>query len=261
MKAFLLFLLIAFGGIVYFLLSEPEEPEIEDFLVQEEVIFEDFNEEIPTPKAPPKRPPMIKRKVAQEVKADEKEISLQLVEAVNRQKFGGSLTGNNVSGSLHLFEEQIQSLNINLIPSSGTPITLEVSGIELNPGGSFIIDEEEMISGILIDSGKGKYTLRFATGPLAGSALLFEREKTFEEKQAMEQAQMSQAQALAQRQEVEQMNELPYDSNSQMNAVAQRETMPSESANRGQEMEIAAHEPEYSEYDMEDRAEDSGYTF
>ncbi|RLA63310.1 MAG: hypothetical protein DRQ88_05820 [Epsilonproteobacteria bacterium] len=258
MKAFLLFLTIFFGGMFYFLFSETEEPELEDFLVQEKVILKEPQGIKPLLKPAPKRPPMIKRKIAEVVKAKvEAEISLYLVEAINRQKFGGTLTGDNIQGSLNIFEGQIQSINISLNPRSGTPILFEASAIDLNPGGSFIVDDEEgMISGILIDSGKGKYTLRFATGPLAGSALLFEQEKTFAEKQAMEQAQMSQAYALAQRQEVQNMNELPDDSNYQMNA--RPEVMPMEA---NEEIEVAAHRPEYSEYDMEERAEDSGYTF
>ncbi len=257
MKAFLLILLLIFGGFIYFLLSSPEEEELEDFLVQEEVIFEEFDVEIPVAPQPPPRPPMPKRHVAEVVaeKAEAIELNLELTQAINRQKFGGSLSGDNVQGHLNIFEDQIQSLTISLKIPSGIPISFEAGRVELGVGGSFAIEAEEgIISGILINSGKGKYTMRFATGALAGSALLFEQEKSFEQKQAMEQAQISQAYALAKRQEVNEMNVPPDRSYAQMNAGVE-EQMPEGPV----EMELAAHDPEYSEYDMEERAEDIGY--
>jgi hypothetical protein len=262
MKAFLFIILLFFGGMIYFLLSSPEEEEIEDFLVQEEVIFEEFDEVKPPPPLP-KRPPMPKRQIAEVVvveKEEEMEINLNLTHAINREKFGGSLTGDSVQGSLTIFDNQIQNLSINIKTPDGKILSLESARAELGVGGSFTIEsEEELISGILINAGKGKYNMRLATGPLGGSALLFNKELSFEQKEAMEQAQISQALALAQRQEVAQMNEPPDRSYAEMNAEGV-EAMPAEPVEMDSEIDMASHDPEYSEYDMEERAENSGYT-
>lgn len=262
MKTFLFIILLIFGGMTYFLLSSPEEEEIEDFLVQEEAIFEEFDEVKPPPSRP-KRPPMPKRHIAEVVvveKAEETEVNLNLIQAINRQKFGGSLTGDSVQGSLTIFDNQIQNLSINIKVPDGKIISMESGRLELGIGGSFTIEaEEELISGILINAGDGKYNMRVATGPLAGSALLFNKETTFEQKEAMEQAQISQARALAQRQEVAQMNELPDRSYAEMNAQG-AEAMPTEPVEMDSEIDVASHDPEYSEYDMEEKAENSGYT-
>jgi len=268
MKSFLIILLILIGGFVYFLSSEPEDTELEDFLVQDDVIFEEFIEEKTLDTETPigkKMQEVGSRKIAEVVKKEkeEEEMTLELIEAINRQKFGGSLTGSSVSGSINLFENQIQSLSINLKLNTGPSIIFEADNIEINPGGSFVVDMDEgIISGILIDMGKGKYTLRFATGKLAGSALKFEREKSFEEKMAQERSQIFQAQALAQREEVEEMNRLPSHADSRMNAeIETEEVMPMENEDMDTEMDLASHDASYSDYDMEEKAENSGYTF
>ena len=188
---------------------------------------------------------------------------MNLKEAVSNELFGGLLSGQQAIGSLVIFENQIQSLSINLTPFGKAPINLQLDGIPLESAGSFVFEGgDEIISGILTPSGEKDYILRFATGPLVGSTLLFEIISSIEDKVGLEETQISQAYALSDQAETQDMNEVPDTSYSEMNSDTSRiEEMPINEIEVNQELEVADYNSDTTTSEMQESSESPGVNF
>jgi hypothetical protein len=119
-----------------------------------------------------------------------------------------------------------------------------------------------MISGIITPSGDKNYILRFATGPLVGSTLLFEIVSSYEDKVTSEENQISQAYALSDQTEIQDMNEPPESSVSEMNYDNSKiEEMPVNETEVNQEMGAVDYSAETTTADMQDSTDRSGFNF
>jgi hypothetical protein len=175
MKVLYALIFFALGGVLYFLLQTPEKEAVET--------------EVPIarPKEMPTReiiaktfyPPVVETKKTPPAEKEndfKKELQLNLKEASNNELFGGLISGTQAIGSLTIFDNQIQSLSLNLTPFGRPPINFQLEGVPLESAGSFVHEyNDELISGIFSPSGDKDYMLRFATGPLVGSTFLFEK--------------------------------------------------------------------------------------
>lgn len=267
MKVLSALLFLALGGVLFFLLRTPEKEVSEPDTVSNQIknrergisnttfyppVNTDQTRKIPDNKN--------NRKNGNK---KEKEIQLDLKEAVNNELFGGMINGPQASGSLVLFDNQIQSLSITLTPFGKAPINFQLEGVPLEAAGSFIYEgEDEMISGIITPSGDKNYILRFATGPLVGSTLLFEIVSSYEDKVTSEENQISQAYALSDQTEIQDMNEPPESSVSEMNYDnSKMEEMPVNETEVNQEMGAVDYPSETTTADMQDSTDRSGFNF
>ena len=269
MKFLSAFLFLILGGALFFLMQTPEKeetaPEISDMDKQEtsrSITTSSILNPTKNESARPKKGP--NKRNNQNGSKKEKEIQLELKEAVNNELFGGMITGAQASGSLVIFDNQIQSLILNLTPFGKAPINFQLEGVPLETAGSFIQEgsEDEIISGILSPSGDKNYILRFATGSLTGSTFLFEIIGGLEERVASEEAQMAQATAASEQVETQDMNQAPEMVSSEMNNDQSRvEEMPVNDVAVNQEMEIANSYTETSPADMQESTDGPGFNF
>ena len=258
---------LALGGALFFLLRTPEKEAMDNEKENSEEIVADRS--ISNKSFYPPLKTDAPKKMGKNGKSDlggankEKEIQMELREAVNNELFGGIVNGPNATGSLVIFENQIQSLSVNITPFGKAPINFQLEGIPLEAAGSFVYEgDEEMVSGILTPSGDKNYILRFATGPLVGSTLMFEVISSVEDKIGSEEAQMAQANSVSNQIETQEMNQAPEDSFSEMNQdYSQVEEMPVNEAEVNQEMEVVDYSPETTAVDMQESVEGSGINF
>lgn len=267
MKVLSAVLFLALGGVLFFLLHSPEKEEMEPEIVESEQVTSERSISNKTFYPPLKTKTSNKmekntRNNLEGTKKD-KEIQMELKEAVNNELFGGMISGPNASGSLILFENQIQSLSLNITPFGKSPINFQLEGVPLESAGSFVFEEgDEMISGILTPSGDKNYILRFATGPLTGSTLMFEIISSLEDKVESEEAQMTQAFAATDQIETQDMNQQPENSFSEMNYDSSTiQEMPVNEAEVNQELEVVDYYPENNATDMQESVESPGFNF
>ena len=269
MKFLLAFLFLILGGALFFLMQTPENEEATqeisnpDQKVSSRNITTSSNfSQTKNDSSQPRKAPNRRNNPYGSKK--EKEIQLELKEAVNNELFGGMITGAQASGSLVIFDNQIQSLILNLTPFGKAPINFQLEGVPLETAGSFIQEgsEDEIISGILSPSGDKNYILRFATGPLTGSTFLFEIIGGLEERVASEEAQMAQATAASEQVETQDMNQAPEMVSSEMNNdLSKVEEMPVNDVAVNQEMEVANSYTETSPADMQESTDGPGFNF
>lgn len=265
MKVLSALLFLALGGALFFLLSAPEKEvaELDSGTFENEIKERSISNKnfYPPVKSEKPKSRIANKKIEKNGSKGEKEIQLELKEAVNNELFGGMISGPQASGSLVIFENQIQSLSLTLTPFGRSPINFQLEGVPLEAAGSFIYEgDDEMVSGILTPSGEKNYILRFATGPLVGSTLLFEIISSFEDKVVAEEAQMSQAYALSDQAETQDMNQVPEVPISEMNYDnSPIEEMPVNETN--QEMEVVDYYPETTTSDMQESVEGQGFNF
>jgi hypothetical protein len=264
MKILYAVVFFALGGVLFFLLKSPEKEEMET------EIYPSEKEEIPKREIsnkifyPPIKSESGKKPVHSEKgqgSESKKEIQLNLKEAVSNELFGGLISGQQAIGSLVIFDNQIQSLSISLAPFGKSPINIQLDGIPLESAGSFVFEGEEIISGILTPSGDKDYILRFATGPLVGATLLFEKISSVEDKVGVEETQISQAHALSDQLETQEMNQVPDTSYSEMNVDPSTiEEMPVNDETN-QELEVADYNSDNSPADMQESTDGQGINF
>jgi hypothetical protein len=266
MKILYAVVFFALGGVLFFLLKSPEKEEMEtDYYPSEK-------EEIPKREIsnqifyPPLKSETGKKPVPSEkgqVNESKKEIQLNLKEAVSNELFGGLISGNQAIGSLVIFDNQIQSLSISLAPFGKAPINLQLDGVPLESAGSFVFEgSEEIISGILTPSGDKDYILRFATGPLVGATLLFEKISSVEDKVGVEETQISQAHALSDQVETQEMNQTTDTNYSEMNVdTSIIEEMPVNETEINQELEVADYNSDTTTMDMQETPDGQGVNF
>ncbi len=267
MKIFYALIFFSLGGVLYFLLKSPEKEIIEQetFFPEERPSERGISNQIFYPPVPSKRTKKEgKTNGGDSFRKGEKEIQLNLKEAVSNELFGGLISGSQAIGSMTIFENQIQSLSLSLTPFGKPPINIQLENIPLETGGSFVFEgDDEMISGILTPSGDKNYVLRFATGPLVGSTLLFEIISSLEDKVGLEEEQIGKAYSMSDQIETQEMNQQPDTSYSEMNnePPPDFQEMPVGSFQSNQELPPSDSFAETSPYDMQESTDSSDVNF
>lgn len=120
----------------------------------------------------------------QNIPATDPSLNAELVleKALNPIKTAEVLTGEAISGSATLRGGSIERLSVSLHRGTPNEVSFEMDFAEINDGGQFeTLVGEEMVTGILTNSGNEGFRLRFATGPLQGAMLNFVTEETYDQ--------------------------------------------------------------------------------
>lgn len=111
----------------------------------------------------------ISTEIAPAAAAVQEELSLNLVEVINPNKWKNGLTGDNFTGTLNTNNGVIESLNVSLPNSEG----LSVSFSEMT-GNVFEYDMNgEIYSGMMFQVDQYSYMITLTNGPLEGTRLRF----------------------------------------------------------------------------------------
>jgi hypothetical protein len=258
MKYFVALVTLLLMGFFYLLFLEKED-NLE--LAMDDLIMEEHELEIPVydeafeedDDGDGDTPVKMKRNISaeDENERDFMERTLFLQEAINPQKFG-VLGPNRVSGQIKISKDRIEDLGITINPRNAPEINFDIGIIDLDAGGSFVIETDtEMVSGLLLKSKENTYKLRFVTGPLADSILLFGPEQLAEQKIMREEVASFQAKALADRQEEMEMNEPPKEVHAPFDdEKAESDEMIMNADDYEMELPSELPDSEISQYDM-----------
>lgn len=190
----------------------------------------------------------------------EENVDLRLERALFPSKTSELLKGDKIRGHVSLIDGNIESLSAAIYYDDRSPAEeIDIPFAEINDGGMFeAFMGNESVHGIITNNGEGVFRIRFATGPLQGAMLNFVTDEK------MMQIQDEQYQRTAEYEEAQDFREDNYPNNNtevyDQESVDQKQ-MDYENARIAEEDEYARNNESINKEEMDERVEQSGYSF
>jgi|GEM_PF-6537693 len=188
------------------------------------------------------------------------DVELKLERAHLPSKTSELLKGQSVRGYVSLIDGNIESLSAAIYYDERLEaIEIDIPFAEINDGGMFAtFIGNESVHGIITNNGEGVFRVRFATGPLQGAMLNFATDEK------MMQIQDEQYERMAEYEAGQRFRENNYpDNNTEVydQGVVEQEQLHYENARIVEEDQYARNNQNIDKAQMDERVEESGYSF